>query len=156
MPLLTSERTITWLIQAIEAARNERGFFIYAFVIMPEHVHIIIHPSSPESEISWLLKSMKQPVARREGRWLSGHDPQRYDRLCLKKKDGSREFRFWQAGGGYDRNVENPKTLIQMIHYIHANPVRRGLVDEETDWRWSSASWYERGECVLRMDSLPW
>jgi len=43
-PLLSSETTITWLLQAIEADRHERGFHVYAFVIMPGHVHIIIHP----------------------------------------------------------------------------------------------------------------
>ena len=121
---------------------------------MPEHVHIIIHPNEFASEISWFLKSMKQPVARKVSRWLSGHDPQMYDRLCIKRKDGSREFRFWQAGGGYDRNIENPKTLIQMIDYIHQNPVRRGLVEQAADWKWSSASWYDHGEGMLRMSSL--
>ncbi|MGO9146978.1 MAG: hypothetical protein ACLQDF_11475 [Desulfomonilia bacterium] len=78
------------------------------------------------------------------------------NRLCIKRKDGRREFRFWQAGGGYDRNIENPKTLIQMIDYIHQNPVRRGLVEQAADWKWSSASWYDHGEGMLRMDSLSW
>ncbi|MGO9146977.1 MAG: hypothetical protein ACLQDF_11470 [Desulfomonilia bacterium] len=64
------------MLQAIEADRHERGFHVYAFVIMPEHVHIIIHPHESASEISWFLKSMKQPVARKVSRWLSGHDPQ--------------------------------------------------------------------------------
>jgi len=155
-PLLYSERAIVWLLQAIDTARRQRGFFVYAFVIMPEHVHIIIHPHEPKSEVSWFLKSMKQRVARRASRWMSDHDPQWYDKLSMIRKDGRCEFRFWQTGGGYDRNIENPSTLIRMIDYIHNNPVRRGLVVTATDWKWSSASWYEKGECVLGIDTLPW
>ena len=123
---------------------------------MPEHVHIIIHSHEPKSEVSWYLKSMKQRVARKASRWFSEHEPQWYDKLSMIRKDGRREFRFWQAGGGYDRDIENPGTLIQMIHYIHQNPVRRELVVTAADWKWSSASWYEKGEYVLGIDPLPW
>ncbi len=44
---------------------------------------------------------------------------------------------------------------MQMIEYIHANPVRRGLVDMAGDWPWSSASWYEKHESVLEIDPIP-
>src|SRR2546425_10648796 len=56
-----------------------------------------------------------------------------------------RSFRegFWQAGGGFDRNVVQPHTLLPMIEYIHANPVRRGLVSRREEWKWSSAGWHE-------------
>jgi putative transposase len=50
--------------------------------------------------------------------------------------------RFWQPGGGYDRNITSSETLLAMIEYIHANPVRRGLVARMEDWEWSSARWY--------------
>jgi len=45
-----------------------------------------------------------------------------------------------------------------MIHYIHNNPVRRGLVDRAADWRWSSAAWYEGrrdGPLTVDDDSVP-
>jgi putative transposase len=50
--------------------------------------------------------------------------------------------RFWQPGGGYDRNITSIEALRAMIDYIHANPVRRGLVARAEDWEWSSARWY--------------
>jgi putative transposase len=50
--------------------------------------------------------------------------------------------RFWQPGGGYDRNVVEIAAVHQIIEYIHANPVRRGLVACAEDWEWSSARWY--------------
>ena len=50
--------------------------------------------------------------------------------------------RFWQPGGGYDRNTIETATVHQMIDYIHANPVRRGLVASVEDWQWSSTRCY--------------
>ena len=64
-----------------------------------------------------------------------------------------RVFRFWQPGGGFDHNVFREKTLPAIIEYIHANPVRRGLVAQPTDWAWSSARFWEGSADVpLRMD----
>jgi putative transposase len=65
-------------------------------------------------------------------------------------------FHFWQPGGGYDRNIDNAKVAWASVHYIHANPVRRGLVAHPTDWEWSSARWYAESEdVVLAMDACP-
>ena len=62
---------------------------------------------------------------------------------------------FWQRGGGYDRNVTEPSTLEKMMEYIHLNPVRRGLVEQATDWKWSSANWYVSGKGPLPLDQIP-
>jgi putative transposase len=101
--------------------------------------------------VAWYLKSVKQSVSRKAGNWLKAYDPQWYDKLCTS----SGNFCFWQAGGGYDRNIKTPGTLNKMIDYIHHNPVRRGLVERAVDWKWSSAGWYETGQGVLAMDALP-
>ena len=48
-------------------------------------------------------------------------------------------FRFWQAGGGFDRNLWNAKAIHNSIKYIEYNPVRAGLVNAPEEWQWSSA-----------------
>ena len=66
------------------------------------------------------------------------------------------EYRFWQQGGGYDRNFDNVAAAWASVEYIHRNPVRRGLVDCPTDWTWSSARWYAGLDGVLiEMDGCP-
>lgn len=155
LPLLLNDRARAWFIESVEAARSKRDFSVFAFVVMPEHIHIIIQPKHPVYDISWFLKSMKQPVSRKASCWLKRHDRKEYDRLTFSHRDGSQEFRFWQAGGGYDRNIVHRTTLLHMIDYVHRNPVRRGLVEKPIDWKWSSASWYETGECILGIDPLP-
>src|SRR5207249_1359698 len=79
--------------------------------------------------------------ARKAIRHLKAKDPAWLARLAVQ--EGKRlRHRFWQPGAGYDRNVTSSKTLRAMIEYIHANPVRRGLVDHAVDWQWSSARWF--------------
>jgi hypothetical protein len=54
--------------------------------------------------------------------------------LTVTRENGTRESRFWQSGGGYDRNVVKPATVSRVIDYIHFNPVRRGLAERAEDW----------------------
>jgi putative transposase len=84
---------------------------------------------------------VKEPVARKAMAYLRSQAPHWLPRL--KVQEGKRvRYRFWQPGGGYDRNVTRSETLRSMIEYIHANPVRRRLVAMPEDWEWSSARWY--------------
>ncbi|MBU0717323.1 MAG: hypothetical protein KJ749_03665 [Planctomycetes bacterium] len=66
-------------------------------------------------------------------------------RSAAKRTDG--------VGGGFDRNIFREKTVPAVIDYIHANPVRRELVQQPTDWPWSSARFWEGWPGVpIRMD----
>ena len=54
------------------------------------------------------------------------------------RPNGKIIYRFWQRGGGYDRNLRSPHDVLEKIQYIHANPVYRGLAENPEDWLWSS------------------
>jgi len=64
-----------------------------------------------------------------------------------QQPDGTRSYRFWQRGGGYDRNLWEPRHVWSAIDYIHANPTRRGLCERPEDWPWSSAGAYADPTC---------
>ena len=57
------------------------------------------------------------------------------------------EYRFWQTGGGYDRNLVG-KELLEKIVYVHANPIRWKLAERPCDYRWSSAAAYDGLSCI--------
>jgi putative transposase len=86
--------------------------------------------------------------------WLRGLSPAWLSKIAVVEGDKTRH-RFWQPGGGYDRNIDREGTLESMIEHIHQNPVRRGLVGQAEQWEWSSARWYAGiRPIVLDMDRL--
>ena len=139
----------------IQSARIERDFDLWAWVVMPEHVHLIVRPRPAVSDIALIRKAIKSPVATSALAWLEDLAPHWLPRLTRARGEKTERL-FWQSGGGYDRNITEPKTLAAAIDYIHMNPVRRGLVERAEDWPWSSAAWYLRGgECPLTPDPIP-
>jgi len=124
---------------------------------MPEHVHLLILPHEG-TRISQILQTIKQPVAQRARIWLRRHRTALHASLCSVAPDGNVRFRFWQPGGGYDRNLWSRREIWRKVHYIHANPVRRGLVARPEEWPWSSwRAWHEGLNEPIRIDrhSLP-
>jgi len=155
LPLLTRDRSRQWFIDAMEHARQHRNFLLWAFVIMPEHVHVLLWPQDKDYEIRLMRAAIKIPVQRKALAYLRREAPEFLGRLRDEQPSGKVNYRFWQRGGGYDRNVQEPATLRTMIEYIHNNPVRRGLVSQPTDWPWSSARFYAGMDGVaLPMDPL--
>lgn len=156
LPLLGKDRTRRWFIDALNAARRKQRLELWAYVIMPEHVHVLMLPLGLY-EMSVILQSIKQSVSRRAIAHLRKHAPAWLEKN-LRAGDDARGpvYHFWQPGGGYDRNVTNAATAWASVAYIHRNPVKRGLADCETDWAWSSARWYAGSEGVLlKMDDTP-
>ncbi|MCO6439144.1 MAG: transposase [Phycisphaerae bacterium] len=141
-PFLRSDRACRWFLDALEVARGELGFEAWAYVIMPEHVHLIVFPGESEAKVSEILLAIKRPVARKANWFVSKSAPHIAVRMRDEGPSGRIQYRFWQRGGGYDRNLVRDATVYRTIDYIHANPVRRGLVEFPEDWKWSSAAQY--------------
>jgi putative transposase len=150
LPLFGNDAIKDAFVVHLDSSRARTGFRIHAWVVMPEHVHLLIWPNLPEYPVSRIAWTLKRGFARAViARWRELDAPI-LDRLRLT--DG--RFRFWQHGGGYDRNIYSDDELAEKIQYIHENPVRRGLVRCSTDWGWSSARWYA-GDRVCRLGIDP-
>ena len=142
LPLLTNDDWRRLLARSIDAAGQETGFKLAAFVLMPEHVHLLVVPTSPDPRIDLYLAKIKQPFSQSIKELLEQQASPLLARLTVRERPGKTCFRFWQEGPGYDRNLNTSKAIAASLDYIHLNPVRRGLVDRAVDWKWSSASWY--------------
>ena len=122
-PFLSDPACRTVFLQVLEEVRQSFQFVVAAYVAMPEHFHLIV--SEPErDELSIVMQVLKQRVARR---LLPG----------LRDSSGVDEVHFWQRRF-YDFNVWSAAKHGEKVHYIHLNPVWRGLVTEPEQWRWSS------------------
>jgi putative transposase len=140
-PFFSRDRTCQWFVDAVEAARQKWSFDLWAWVLMPEHVHLILALQEASLEVGTIQGFVKERVARQAIGWLEQNATSWIPRITVREGLRTRR-RFWQPGGGYDRNIESVDTLENMIDYIHLNPVRRGLVKKAIDWPWSSARWY--------------
>lgn len=149
--MLRNDRLCRWFLEALDGARQKLKIELWAYVLMPEHAHVLVYPGSVR--IRDVLKSIKQPVARKEVARLRVEQSPLLERLRVTWPSGRVEYRFWQQGGGYDRNLVRSETVWKVIDYIHNNPVRRGLPATQLDWPWSSARSYAgRQDAILQMD----
>ena len=152
MPLLTKDVWREMLCRSIDKAMTRWNFRLVAFVLMPEHVHLLVYPTAAIVEIDNLLSAIKQPYSVRIKNLLLASGSDLVERLTVQERPGKAAFRYWQEGPGYDRNLSSQKAVLAAIDYIHRNPIRRGLVDERTHWKWSSALWYASNKQIVDPD----
>jgi len=122
LPLLEAAGARETVEAVLEQTRARHPARIYAYVLMPEHVHLLVN-EPPQMLLAQFLKAVKQVTSRR-----------------LR---GPRE-KFWQDRY-YDSNVRGEMARSEVIRYIHRNPVARGLVAKPEDWPWSSFRHYASG-----------
>ena len=135
---LTGDFARICLGESIEFARDRHDFALWAYVFMPDHVHLLIHPHRGQYSIGTILRDIKEQTSRRVIRHVRENTPWKLE--AMKARQGRRMVhRLWQAGGGYDRNFFTGETIRKAIEYIEWNPVRRSLVVSPRDWEWSSA-----------------
>ena len=138
----SKERPCQWLVNAIQEAKDDLDYDLWAYVFMPDHVHLIVYPRRHVYDTSDFLKRVKEPVARQAVEYLKRTAPEWLEHLVVRGKN-RKLHRFWQAGRGFDRNLTTVKALLAAIDYLHMNPVRKKLCEQANQWRWSSAGCFE-------------
>jgi putative transposase len=122
LPLLESSGSKETVEAILEQTRARHQARVYAYVLMPEHMHLLIN-EPPAILVAQFLKALKQITSRQ----LRGDHPQ-----------------FWQPRY-YDSNIHEETARSEVIRYIHRNPVKRGLVASAGQYPWSSFNHYATG-----------
>lgn len=95
-------------------ARSDHGLELYAWVVMPEHAHLIMRPRKG-TELADALHSVRTSVAKRVvARWKKLRAP-----VPQELRTSRGRLRFWQKGGGFDRNARDADDLCKEIRYVH-------------------------------------
>jgi putative transposase len=149
LPLLKAVRARDIFVNELARVRDEAGFDLVGYVVMPEHVHLLMGEpkrGTPSTVLQKLkLRVSRKMRKRRKVRWV-GQLPLPFE------KAGEALRAFWQARF-YDFNVYTNGKKTEKLNYMHANPVIRGLVKHPKDWPWSSWSFYRKGEPgLIRID----
>jgi len=136
-------------VKILEEVRARYGFALVGYVIMPEHVHLLISESGRVSPAK-IIQVFQQRLSRRmRGRKRTGKG-----QLTLGFPEAAGTLRrFWQRRY-YDFNVYSRAKLREKLHYMHANAVKERVVKHPGDWPWSSWCYYDRGVGLLEID--PW
>jgi putative transposase len=123
-PFLQTDPTKNTIQTILERTRKQQGLCIAAYVIMPEHIHLLTDEPATGTIASFL---------------------QIFKQLTSRELKPASQKQFWQHRY-YDFNVHSAEKLTEKIKYIHRNPVTRGLVSKPEDYRWSSFTHYATGE----------
>jgi putative transposase len=122
-PYLNDDHARTLFEQTLETLRQRHQFYLYGYVLMPDHVHLLL--SEPKRQLlSDTLRTLKTQTSRQ----LKGDRKQ-----------------FWQTRY-YDRNIITQTEFVEKLRYIHRNPVEEGLVENPEDWPWSSFRHWQTDE----------
>ncbi len=121
-PLWLGDKRIAELVQDALVNRYAGLYFLWAYVVMANHIHVLLRPKNHEISISTITKNLKGYSSREANRLL--------------KRTGQR---FWQDES-FDHWSRNPSEFARIVKYIENNPVKAGLVREPEQWEWSSAA----------------
>lgn len=109
------------------------------FVLMPEHVHALLWLPVPSDWVTFVSNwkrlssfACREWYERQKIKYFEACDPGEH---------------FWQPKY-YSFEIYSAAKLEEKLNYMHANPVRRGLVQRANDYRWSSARWYAERKSV--------
>ena len=137
LPLFNNPRIAQLFVDALRRARLKHGLLVFAWVVMPEHCHVLCQPPAGTTLESILVRVNMSVTKRVLRRWRELNAP-----ILKRVEDATGRPRFWLKGGGFDRNVRDVTEFCKEVRYIHRNPVERGLVSRPEDWKRSSVRWW--------------
>ncbi|MBC2844630.1 REP-associated tyrosine transposase [Winogradskyella flava] len=135
------------IIKNLKFCAKEKGLVIFGYVIMSNHIHLIIQ--SQNNNLSDIIRDFKKFTVKaiikhikesRESRkeWLIEHFAK-----AAETHNRNKTYQFWKYGS-HPEEIYSEKFMWSKLNYIHLNPVRSGLVDKASYYKYSSAS-----NCVL-------
>jgi len=151
IPIFNEENYIEILIEAFKFYQKTKKLKVYSYVILDNHFHLIV--SAPD--LSNVMRSLKRYTASKIIAELKQQaKTEILDKLHNNKKGYKLQssYQLWQEGF-HPQLISNLIIMRQKIDYIHNNPVRRKLVDDCCDWKYSSAAdYYEKGKGLIEIE----
>jgi REP element-mobilizing transposase RayT len=155
LPVLVEARYVDPIIESLRFSRERKGLELFGFVVMPNHVHLI---AAMREDLHAVMRDFKRFTSRTiherlkdDGRdtvlrWLATASQQ------ARRERG--ELGLWQDGF-HPQEISTRDVFEQKLSYLHANPVRKGLVRCAEDWWYSSAASYAgRKDVCMQVDYL--
>jgi REP element-mobilizing transposase RayT len=151
--LFMHEQPRNILLSDFEFYRHKYDNRIHSYVIMPEHYHIIVSFKKPDQLHNW-LKDVQGHSSNEISKWLRATAHPRHLAVYEKHSNGGAKLAVWKEQARAV-GITSLSALRTKIHYLHANPVRRELVDNPEDWKWSSwRNYFLDDDSLFRVDRI--
>jgi len=142
------------IIDSLKFCQKNKNLVIYAFVIMPTHLHLLV--SSESGRLSDTIRDMKRHTSKQIADMIRMEPEKKRETLMKHFRDAAakhkrnKEYQIWMH---HNHPVElySNKFIWQKLNYIHKNPVKAGLVEYPEDYMYSSARIYADMEGVLEV-----
>ena len=152
-PLLARPEARYILLRDLDFYREKYGGRIVAYVIMPEHYHLVLELNRPQDLCGW-LRDVQGHSANEISKWLRGTASAEELAVYAAHANGGSKLAVWKEQARAV-GIVSERVLRAKVDYIHSNPVSRGLVSEPGQWFWSSWRNYHLGDdSVLRVDRV--
>ncbi len=151
--IFNDKKIVDILIESIKYCQSNKGLEIYAYVIMPDHFHMVCRSISGNN-LSDIFRDLKKYTARSIIKYLKSNTNNVYSQwLKIFKTNNMNQkssecYKLWQAGFN-PKELSSNKVIDQKIEYIHNNPVKSGLVTKPDDYKYSSPRNYSEKEGVI-------
>ena len=148
--IFDNEANINIIVDSIKYCQQHKGLEVYAWVVMPNHLHMIIGRNG-EATLSQIIGDIKSFTSRQIRKGLKEDiESLAYQILVLNglKNSRNQDFQLWQQHN-HPIEISSDHMFDQKVDYIHMNPVEAGIVDYPETWKWSSASDYNGGKGLL-------
>jgi putative transposase len=137
-PLFHEPQAVVLLLEAVAKVRSRYPFTIDAYVILPDHLHILWTLPEGDANFSTRWRLIKEAFTRAYIK--THHLPPRSESRRAKGEQAIWQRRFWEHA------IRDEADFTAHLHYIHYNPVKHGLVAAARDWPHSTFSdWVARG-----------
>lgn len=146
------------IIESLKYCQKEKGLLIYAYVIMSNHLHMIVDTDG-DYLIKDVIRDFKKFTSKKIIDQIKNEPESRRNWLldlfeeAATKSNKHKYYQFWQAGN-YAKEIYTKTFVWNKINYIHNNPVKAGLVLKPWDWIYSSATNYQDMESIIHVDKI--
>ena len=146
------------MVDSINYSIKEKGLIVYAWVIMTNHVHMIIGTKKEKMEdivrdikkftSKAIIKAIKENPKESRKAWMVWMFEQ-----AGKKNSNNQKYQFWQQHN-MPIELNNSKIFEQKLNYLHENPVKSGFVNKVYEYKYSSAIDYIDGKGLINVEVI--
>ena len=151
--VFTSSEFFRAIIDSLRYCQDHKGLLLHGYVIMQNHVHSIV--SAVEKNLSDIIRDYKRFTSRKISELLREQNNRRllrYFSRAAERTEKGNDYRIWQSGS-HPEIVWSHDFFWQKLNYVHDNPVRKGCVDRQEHWVYSSArNYYQDDHSVIKVN----